>query len=123
MTDDMQDKCKLIAKWLDEYEERTVYPLGRTYSTQWYTECVRELDDGMIVEAEWPAYDKSDASAWRLLMAMPGQACFINGELWNVIHYDGERSYIRGKQGCTRKALVLAACQLIDEGVKPRGCA
>jgi hypothetical protein len=99
VTDDLHDKCKRIAQWLGEYEERTVYPLGRTYSTQWYTETVRELDDGMIVEAEWPAYDKSDASAWRAFVR-------LDDDSRAAVAYHG-----------TREALVEEALMCAIDGV------
>jgi hypothetical protein len=121
----------LIAQWLGEYEERTVYPLGRTYSTQWYTECVRELDDGMIVEAEWPDYTLDDAAAWRLCNAL--DSCHFSRTPTH--EYDEKRRYrvtvwldkkgpaFRAYAGTKATGLVLAVCKLIDEGIKSRGCA
>jgi hypothetical protein len=100
---DWKAKCRKVAEWMGRL---IIRPRGDVSMWERCSSRVFVADDDTAV---WPDYTQDDADAWRLLMALPGQACFIDGELCDVIQHDGERSYIQGRGGLSTQGAGLSS--------------
>jgi hypothetical protein len=127
MSDDIdwKAKCKKVAEWMghlrdDHSVKMSEEQLGDVYHYH---------EDRRMGEA-WPDYTRDNAAAWRLHEAIGGRMIVTSlGTLqsghrcWSCGTPDQVYGTAQGAQigvSTPQKAQVLAACQLIDEGIEPR---
>jgi hypothetical protein len=122
MSDDIdwKAKCRKVAEWMGEVGGICDVP-DEVVSSRHF---VAWKDESPPV---WPKYHEDDAHAWRLLMAI-ASGPYVHAE-WHpdfsefrvVKHLEYEDVLAMGSEtGDAKKAIVLAACQLIDKGIEPK---
>jgi hypothetical protein len=121
---DWKAKCRKVAEWMGEIWNVTDHPNKYAIGCQSAHFSNSRPDQGGTL---WPDYTRDDAAAWRLCKAL--DSCHFSRTPTH--EYDDESRYrvtvcldkgnpvFIAYAGTKATGLVLAACQLIDEGVKP----